>query len=115
MQILLNFLSNAVKFTECNKVVTVRLILIDLQPLLDGCSLSGSKQQDLDCSGRNKYVKFSLVVEDSGVGIPPENLDNLFIDFGKLEAHAKMNPTGTGLGLSICKRIIDQMGCQVSV
>lgn len=55
----------------------------------------------------HKYIKFSLEVEDTGVGISDHNLKNLFIDFGKLQEHEKLNPTGTGLGLSICKRIID--------
>jgi len=37
-------------------------------------------------------VKFALEVEDSGVGISEKNKKNLFIDFGKLEEHEKMNP-----------------------
>lgn len=32
-----------------------------------------------------------------------------------MEEHEEINPTGTGLGLSICKKIIDQMGCQIDV
>ena len=49
------------------------------------------------------------------MGISEKNQKNLFIDFGKLEEHEKMNPQGTGLGLSICKKIIDQMGCKIDV
>lgn len=56
-----------------------------------------------------------MEIEDSGVGISDKNLKNLFIDFGKLEEHEKINPTGTGLGLSICKMILEQMGCKIFV
>jgi signal transduction histidine kinase len=40
------------------------------------------------------------------VGISEENLDKLFINFGKLAEHDDINATGTGLGLSICKELI---------
>jgi len=56
-----------------------------------------------------------IVVKDTGVGISPEGLKNLFIDFGKLDENANRNRTGTGLGLSISKQIIEQMGGSVSV
>ena len=49
------------------------------------------------------------------MGISEENLDKLFINFGKLAEHDEMNATGTGLGLSICKELIHQMGGKVSV
>ena len=49
------------------------------------------------------------------MGISPENLDKLFIDFGKLSEHENINPMGTGLGLTICKRIIEQMGNNIEV
>ena len=61
------------------------------------------------------YIKYSIEVEDSGKGISKENLENLFIDFGKLDEHSNINPQGTGLGLSICKRIVEQMGNKVEV
>ena len=64
---------------------------------------SGSKNNDYN----KQYVRFSLEVEDSGLGISPENIKKLFIDFGKLEEHENINQQGTGLGLSICKKIID--------
>lgn len=62
-----------------------------------------------------KFAKFMIEIEDNGKGISQENISKLFIDFGKLEEHQHMNTTGTGLGLSICKRIVEQMGGDVSV
>ena len=61
------------------------------------------------------YSKIRIDIEDNGIGISEENINKLFIDFGKLEDNQQMNLQGTGLGLSICKRIIEQMGGQVSV
>jgi signal transduction histidine kinase len=61
------------------------------------------------------FVKLKIDIVDSGVGIKKENLSKLFLEFGKLDEHSKINSQGTGLGLSICKRMIEQMGGQVSV
>jgi signal transduction histidine kinase len=47
------------------------------------------------------------------VGIKPENLPKLFMDFNKLDEHSSMNNQGTGLGLSICKRMVEAMGGSV--
>ena len=63
----------------------------------------------------DEFIKFEIRIEDTGVGISPENMDRLFINFGKLDEHDKMNSGGTGLGLSICKQLIEQMGGKVSV
>jgi len=46
-------------------------------------------------------------VNDTGVGISEEGLENLFIDFNKLQENQDRNKVGTGLGLSICKKIIE--------
>lgn len=61
------------------------------------------------------YVNLEIIIIDSGIGISPENLKNLFIDFGKLQDTEGRNKNGTGLGLSISKKIIEQMGGKVSV
>ena len=55
----------------------------------------------------DKFVKFKIEIIDSGMGIKKENLDKLFMEFGKLDEHSKVNAQGTGLGLSICKRMIE--------
>jgi hypothetical protein len=54
-----------------------------------------------------KYVKMRIEIVDSGVGIKKENISKLFMEFGKLDEHSKMNTQGTGLGLNICKRMIE--------
>ena len=55
----------------------------------------------------DKFVKFKIEIIDSGMGIKKENFDKLFMEFGKLDEHSKVNAQGTGLGLSICKRMIE--------
>jgi K+-sensing histidine kinase KdpD len=55
----------------------------------------------------DKFVKFKIEIIDSGMGIKKENLEKLFMEFGKLDEHSKVNAQGTGLGLSICKRMIE--------
>lgn len=65
-----------------------------------------SSQIGQDDNDQISYIKYAIEIEDSGKGIKPQNLKNLFMDFGKLDEHSKINPEGTGLGLSICKRIV---------
>lgn len=64
---------------------------------------------------QEQYIKFNLEISDTGCGIKKENLDKLFMDFGKLDEHSKINAQGTGLGLSICKKMIEKMGGKVTV
>lgn len=61
------------------------------------------------------FINLQLVICDTGVGISPDGIKNLFMDFGKLDENSSRNKGGTGLGLSICKQIIEQMGGSVQV
>ncbi|PMH44515.1 hypothetical protein BCU68_03170 [Vibrio sp. 10N.286.49.B3] len=86
-QIIFNLLSNAVKFTTTG---TVRLIFSD-QPLAD------------------KKHKLTLIIKDSGIGIPEERLDDIFNPFTQAESSTTRVFGGTGLGLAIVKQFIDLM------
>jgi signal transduction histidine kinase/CheY-like chemotaxis protein/HPt (histidine-containing phosphotransfer) domain-containing protein len=82
-QILSNFVSNAVKFTEVGGIeVAVRVP---------------------DQSAAVQIVEFS--VTDTGMGVPPEQQRRLFQEFGQAEASTSSRFGGTGLGLVICKRL----------
>jgi PAS domain S-box-containing protein len=91
-QILLNLIHNAVKFTEQGGV-SVRI-----QP--------GSKRPD----GR---VPVIFKVIDTGIGIDPEQLEELFEPFRQAQAGATRAYGGTGLGLSISRRLADLMGGEI--
>lgn len=58
---------------------------------------------------------FRLAVEDSGIGISPENLKNLFVEFRQLDATNSKTHQGTGLGLALTKRIVEAHGGQIEV
>jgi len=89
-QILLNLISNAYKFTPVGGVkIYVRF----------------DESQNL----------LITAVEDSGVGLKPENISNLFKLYTKLDDHNSLNPKGVGLGLTICKKIVEQHGGTITV
>jgi signal transduction histidine kinase/CheY-like chemotaxis protein len=92
-QVLLNLVSNAVKFTQSGEVVV---------------SLS------VQCSD-TEIAQVKLDVSDTGVGVPKESLDQLFQPFFQVETGANRSYGGTGLGLAICKQIIDEMGGLIDV
>lgn len=87
-QILNNYLSNGIKFTE-----------------------QGSVQ--LNVIPQGELINFSVC--DSGVGIPQEKMDLLFKDFSQVDASTTRKYGGTGLGLVITKRIVEIMDGTVSV
>jgi PAS domain S-box-containing protein len=101
-QILLNLLGNAIKFTEHGSV-TLKVCMNADSP---ACSPNLLKT----CSPGSLHFK----IEDTGVGISPENLETIFEPFeqvGEQERQAK----GTGLGLAISKNLVELMGGQLYV
>ena len=87
-QALLNYLSNAVKFTEQGKI-TVRL----------------SKSEE---SATDVLVRFEVM--DTGIGIAPKEIVTLFAAFEQVDASTARRYGGTGLGLAITRRLARLMG-----
>jgi len=87
-QILINLLSNAVKYTESGYArLTIRY--------------------------RSEVAEFEI--GDTGIGIPPEDLERVFEPFERGRAHAVRSLPGTGLGLTITKLLTQIMGGEISV
>ncbi len=93
-QILLNLLSNSVKFTGDGGQIGVSVNLL--------------KQDD-------EYVNIELIISDTGIGISPEKLDVIFQPFMQSSSDTARKFGGTGLGLSIVKQLLDLMGGTISV
>ncbi|HJL41675.1 MAG TPA: ATP-binding protein [Myxococcales bacterium LLY-WYZ-16_1] len=87
-QILLNLLSNGVKFTERGEV---------------GLSLRA----------RGRSLEFE--VWDTGVGIPPRARERVFEPFTQVDATVTRTHGGTGLGLTICRKLVDLMAGQLEM
>jgi signal transduction histidine kinase/DNA-binding NarL/FixJ family response regulator/HPt (histidine-containing phosphotransfer) domain-containing protein len=100
-QVLSNFLSNAVKFTEQGGI-QVRLDVDD----------SAADAEDDGAGVRDRLV-FS--VSDSGIGISAEAQSRLFQPFAQADGDTTRRFGGTGLGLAICRRLAELMGGEVSM
>lgn len=87
-QILLNLISNAIKFTEQGFV-------------------------RMNCEINEHRV--IIAVKDSGIGIKPEDMDLLFNAFRQIESGITRKYDGTGLGLSICKKLAHLLGGEIQV
>ena len=92
-QILTNLVGNALKFTESGYVL-VRAV-------------------GIGASDRAQVV--NITVEDTGIGISPENQDLIFHEFSQVEQMANRRFEGTGLGLAITRRIVSMMGGRIWV
>lgn len=93
-QVLLNLLSNAMKFTEKNKHVTLSVKV-------------------LDKTDENISIRFMVV--DEGIGMSQEKLDKIFNPFEQADTSITRSFGGTGLGLSISKSIVELMGGKINV
>ena len=88
-QILINLLSNAVKFTEQGSVI-------------------------LEVEAREPENRLYFVVRDTGIGIAPEHLEQVFEPFWQVQQKATRRAGGTGLGLSVVRRLTRLMGGDVT-
>jgi two-component system sensor histidine kinase EvgS len=103
-QLLSNLIGNAIKYTPQGGV-TVRATL-DAQgaPLLAGPVNSPAASAGL-----------RLVVQDTGIGIPPERQETLFEPFGHAPASLPLGERSHGLGLAICKRLVQAMRGEITL
>ena len=89
-QVLYNYLSNAIKFSDTSGSITVRV------------SAEGPEH-------------FRIEVEDRGIGIAPADLPRLFTEFQQLDSGYSKQHQGTGLGLALTRRLVEAQGGSVGV
>lgn len=93
-QVILNLMSNAIKFTEKGAVS----VLVRRTSALPGAS-----------------VPLRFEVTDTGIGIPEIERQNLFQKFSQIDSSATRRFGGTGLGLAICKQLVELMGGRIGL
>ena len=101
-QVLLNFISNAIKFTPAGEV-EVRA----------ECSRASFHATGNGAAVRRIGIRLS--VRDSGIGVAEADKGRLFQPFSQADSSTTRKYGGTGLGLSICKRLVDVMEGQIGV
>ena len=90
-QVILNLVSNAIKFTPAGEVG----VRVEMQ------------------SGDNDIGNVHFTVSDTGIGIAPDKQDAIFSPFTQADTSTTRNYGGTGLGLTICARLVSMMGGKV--
>jgi signal transduction histidine kinase/ActR/RegA family two-component response regulator len=91
-QIFNNLLSNAIKYTH-----------------------EGTVTLDISCRVTETDVWLRLQVSDTGIGIKPEDIPNLFLEYQQVDMKANRRVEGTGLGLSITEHLAQLMGGEIEV
>jgi len=94
-QVLINLIGNAIKFTDSG-----------------GVTLNVEALDNLDPDSEMVTLRFQ--VQDTGIGMTPEQLDRIFQPFEQVGDGTRM-AEGTGLGLAIARKIVQMMGSEVSV
>lgn len=101
-QILMNLVSNAVKFTEKGE--------IKIRATIEKATVEkNAAEEDPD------QVRFCLEISDTGIGISPAGIKKLFQEFSQLESSTTRRFGGTGLGLAITKELAKLMGGAIEV
>ena len=109
-QILVNLVSNAVKFTANGEVA------IEVKPAAHGLRrVEPGRDPDTDFIRHPQQWLLHFSVRDTGIGIPLDKQSRLFKSFQQVDASTTRHYGGTGLGLAICKRLTELMGGSIWV
>ncbi|HMM12584.1 MAG TPA: response regulator [Bacteroidales bacterium] len=92
-QVLINLISNAIKFTEAG-MVCLRIKMVEQI---------------------EEQVSIDFSVQDTGIGIPKEKINKLFQSFTQVDTSTTRTHGGTGLGLTISQRLVNMMGGNIQV
>ena len=91
-QILINLLTNAVKYTK-----------------------EGYIKLTIKAAKRNEKCRLTIIVEDTGIGMTEEDLEKIFTKFQRFNMDKNVNVEGTGLGMAITKGLVEMMNGEISV
>jgi len=105
-QVLINLVSNAIKYTEAGEIT------VEVTPT-PRCPFTKEQHTTTSpcCQSEQPRVLFS--VRDTGIGLSPDHLENVFQPF--FQAHADLRHTGVGLGLSIARSLATMLGGAICV
>jgi signal transduction histidine kinase/ligand-binding sensor domain-containing protein/DNA-binding response OmpR family regulator len=92
-QVLMNLVSNAVKFTHQGEIFMKTSLIAQTSEL----------------------VELAFELRDTGIGIPPSKLERLFKPFSQVDSSTTRKYGGTGLGLAICEKLVELMGGSIVV
>jgi|GEM_PF-570734 len=91
-QVLLNLVSNAIKFTA-----------------------QGHVEIQVSCRPEEGILQLQFAVEDTGIGIPADRIETIFEAFAQNVTTLSLKTHGTGLGLTICQRLVQMLGGEMRV
>lgn len=94
-QVLLNLVSNSIKFTPAGGIISIRISE-------KSCALSG-------------YTTYEFHIKDNGIGMSEEFQQHIFESFTREQSSTVSGIQGTGLGMAITKNIVDMMGGTICV
>lgn len=90
-------------------------LALSLEELLENAYVHSKQQAEISITAMSKKGDISLVVEDTGYGIPPEQLSNIFDLYSKGNQARNSWQSGPGLGLPLVKLIVNQHAGKISI
>ncbi|MFN5856198.1 MAG: response regulator [Pseudanabaenaceae cyanobacterium] len=112
LQVLINLLNNAVKFTLEGGRITLEVIAPKTAPRI-APETAPKIAPEINPDQESAYL--TINVRDTGIGIAPEHMDRLFKPFMQIDSALNRKYEGTGLGLSLVRGMLELHGGQISV